>query len=248
MFRARARVLGRSSWRARSGRCQERSGRRRGRCCPVWGRTDARGRSPSASTRRGISSPMIVVCCLHLRVFRRWLRRLDAPSRLPPQAVGQVTTPGPAGDGGEVSVQAGVELEGGGGLARSLADLERKLPAGDRIGARRQRRSDDRSRPSPRRSPRAVSVLADVQEGSDRGRVELGPAQLRSQRDAHDQGRQVADGGHQLWSWSAVTTWPARVATGDPGPTVISAVIAPAVSAAKIASLSRRCRPRADWR
>ena len=80
--------------------------------------------------------------------------------------------PGPAGDGGEVAVQGGLELEGGGGLARAFAHLEGELAGGDRI---RTRADDDQPiRAGHRRRDlrRAMGVLADVEDGADGRGVE----------------------------------------------------------------------------
>ena len=91
-------------------------------------------------------------------------------------------------------VQHGLELERGGGQAGSLLDLQRELAGGDRSPCPRRRRSADRCPAIAAATRPRVRVLADVEERADGGRVERRAAQLRCQRDAHDQRRQVADG------------------------------------------------------
>ena len=151
-----------------------------------------------------------------------------APARGPPAIRRSATDdePGPAGDGREVAVEDGLELERGRRQARPLADLERQLAGGDRIvpGA-----GDDQ----PIGPGQAAAISAGpCASWLTSSRARIAAASSRDRRSfaasatPDDERRQVADGvAPALVLLLGGMTWSASAAPGDPGPTVISAVV-----------------------
>ena len=99
---------------------------------PVCGRTIRPAGVSSGSSSPAISSPTIAVAGTASAFAAARSRCARSDGR---RAVGQNDDqPRPAGDGGEVAVQDGLELVRRGRLTGSLADLERELASRDRVG------------------------------------------------------------------------------------------------------------------